>query len=206
MTVSGVGTGLAPATVLSLLKANSTSSASGATAPGSDLSALNALLVPSTGSVDSALISSPGQLYSQLQQLQSQNPDQFQQVTSTIAGQLASAAAQAPGGAGSFLETLASQFQSAAQTGDASVLQPPLPGSGVPLTGAYTAQGLVNQTLLSTLAPTTGSGGFDLMGLLGGGSSAPSGVDLAQLFANISQVVSQSVDGLSSTGSATGPS
>ncbi len=71
-----------------------------------------------------ASISGPGQLLSDLQQLQTQNPNAFQQVVSQIAGKLQTAAQQASGPSRTFLSNLAAQFQSVADGGSLSLLQP----------------------------------------------------------------------------------
>lgn len=75
-----------------------------------------------------AQFSKMGQLMSQLQNLESTNPDQAKQVLSNIASQLNSQA-QADGG-NSHLTALANKFSQAASTGDLSVLQPPQSGGG----------------------------------------------------------------------------
>jgi hypothetical protein len=72
----------------------------------------------------SATISGPGQLLSNLQQLQAQNPTNFQQVVSQIASQLQAAAQQAQGPQSDFLSNLAAKFQSVAGGGSLSQLQP----------------------------------------------------------------------------------
>jgi hypothetical protein len=72
----------------------------------------------------SANISGPGQLLSNLQQLQTQNPTQFQQLVSQIANQLQTAAQQAQGPLSSFLSNLSTNFQSVASGGNLSQLQP----------------------------------------------------------------------------------
>ena len=73
----------------------------------------------------SATISGPGQLFSELQQLQAQDPNKFQQVASQIAGQLQSAAQQqGTGNQADFLNKLAGQFNNVANGGDISQLKP----------------------------------------------------------------------------------
>jgi hypothetical protein len=72
----------------------------------------------------SASISGAGQLLSNLEQLQTQDPTQFTQVVSQIASQLQTAAQQAQGTQSEFLSNLAAQFQSVANGGSLSQLQP----------------------------------------------------------------------------------
>ena len=71
-----------------------------------------------------ATISGPGQLLSNLQQLQTQDPTKFQQAVSQIAGQLQTAAQQTQGPQSDFLTKLAAKFQSVANGGSLSQLQP----------------------------------------------------------------------------------
>jgi hypothetical protein len=72
----------------------------------------------------SAAISGPGELLSNLQQLQAQDPTKFQQVVSQIAGQLQTAAQQTQGPLSSFLSNLGASFQNVASGGNLSQLQP----------------------------------------------------------------------------------
>jgi hypothetical protein len=180
MSVSGVGSSLSPAALLNLIENGPTQSNS---ALSGGNSSLGALLTGSSSSGDSVQISGPAQLYSQLQQLQSQNPTSFKQVTSEIASQLQAASAQATGGEAGFLANLASKFQTAANTGSASPLQPSQAGSSLP--GTYNQQGQLDQALLSTLDSSDGSSssdGLNIAQLLGGGSTSSSGLNIAQLF------------------------
>jgi hypothetical protein len=72
----------------------------------------------------STSISGPGQLFSDLQQLQAQNPAAFQQVTSQIATQLQAAAQQTQGPQSDYLSNLAAKFQNISSGGSLSQLQP----------------------------------------------------------------------------------
>src|ERR1700722_19067859 len=73
----------------------------------------------------SATISGQGQLLSQLQQLQTQNPAKFKQGAAQIANQLQAAAQQqASSSQSSFLNHLAGEFQNVANGGNLSQLQP----------------------------------------------------------------------------------
>src|SRR5436305_14679560 len=74
---------------------------------------------------DSSRISPMAQMLSKLQQLQAIDPTKFKQVLSDIAGKLQTLAQQQGQDAGgSWLNKLADRFQTAAQTGDPSSLQP----------------------------------------------------------------------------------
>jgi hypothetical protein len=129
----------------------------------------------------SAQISSAGQLFSQLQQLQAQNPTAFTQVTSQIAQQLQSAAQQqGQTSVGYFLSSLASKFQSVASGGSLSQLLPQSPSTGS--LQAY-SQGGQNQTanLLGRVGPS--------------GISQTGGSSIQHLFASISNEVSQALGG-----------
>ncbi len=75
------------------------------------------------GGGNSADISGIGQLLSALQQLQEQNPSQFNQTVSQISSQLQSAAQQqGQSSQGNAIGILADQFQNVANTGDLSQL------------------------------------------------------------------------------------
>jgi hypothetical protein len=78
-----------------------------------------------SGGAGSAEISRSGQLLSKLQQLQTKDPAKFKQVLSDIAGKLQSLAQQqGQSASGQWLSKLADRFQTAANTGDLSALQP----------------------------------------------------------------------------------
>jgi hypothetical protein len=78
---------------------------------------------------DSATISGPGQLFSELQQLSQQNPTEFKAVASQIASTFQNAASQATGSDAQMLTSLANQFTQAAQSGTLQMPQPPASGS-----------------------------------------------------------------------------
>ena len=78
----------------------------------------------STSSTDSDSISGIGKLLSNLQDLATTDPAKFKQETADIATQLNSAASNTTGDESTFLKGLASQFQQASDTGDASALTP----------------------------------------------------------------------------------
>jgi hypothetical protein len=67
-----------------------------------------------SASQSTASISGPGQLLSNLEQLQTQNPAKFQQVITQIVSQLQAAAQQTQGPTSNFLSHLASKFQATA--------------------------------------------------------------------------------------------
>lgn len=70
-------------------------------------------------------LSNPGQLFSQLQSLSQSDPAKFKQVTAEIASQLKDAASSQTGKQADFLNSLASRFETASQSGKASDLAPP---------------------------------------------------------------------------------
>jgi hypothetical protein len=124
---------------------------------------------------DSADISGPAKLFSQLQQLLSEDPTKLIDLLTKISAQLQAAAEKA--GSSSledFLTDLSSKFSEAATTGDLSSLKPDHPphhGQGI-----YNQQG--NVVPPSNPVPET---------------SSVDGVDLKQLFETISTEVSQTV-------------
>jgi|GEM_PF-5728780 len=134
--------------------------------------------ISSTG--DQANVSGPGKLFSELQQLASQDPTKFKQVASDIASKLKAAAGDSSSTTGSsgnsFLADLASKFETAAQTGDVSSLLPP--SGGPPSTGV--------------------SGGYNQQGQAIP-SSTQSGVDLKSLFNSINQEVSSALSSLNTS-------
>jgi hypothetical protein len=71
-----------------------------------------------------AAISAPGQILSDLQQLQAQNPMKFQQVVGQITSQLQTASQKAQGAQRNILSNLAGQFQNIAAGGSLAQLQP----------------------------------------------------------------------------------
>jgi hypothetical protein len=78
-----------------------------------------------SGPAATASLSTPGQLFGELQQLSQQNPAQFKAVAAQLATTFQNAASQASGPQAQFLTQLANQFTQASQTG---TLQPP-PGA-----------------------------------------------------------------------------
>lgn len=91
---------------------------------------------------DSSRISGMSQLFSQLAALAKDDPEQFKAACSEIAAQLTTAAAEASDEEAEALTRMAEQFSAAAESGDASDLQPPKPPEGAaPPSGAYPAEG-----------------------------------------------------------------
>ena len=130
------------------------------------------------GRVGGARISPAGQLLSQLQQLQAQDPVKFKQVVTDIANQFQAAATQqGQTPQGQFLAQLASQFQNVANGGSLSQLQ--LGHHGHHAHQTYDARGQVAPQI--ALAPAQGT------------SQGPTGTDLRQLFQNIASEVSQAL-------------
>jgi hypothetical protein len=133
----------------------------------------------------SASTSPLGQLLSNLQQLQSQDPTKFQQVVSTISAQLQTAAqqqGQTP--LGTFLSNLASKFQSVASGGSLSQLQPHHRGHGHHHAYAQTQD-----------APTSASAQALLGGASPGFSQTTANASLQQLFTSLATEVSQALAG-----------
>lgn len=74
-------------------------------------------------SQSTASISALGQLFSNLNQLETQNPTQFKQTVAQIATELQTAAQQQTGSSSQFLSQLATNLQEAATTGSLSNIQ-----------------------------------------------------------------------------------
>jgi hypothetical protein len=132
------------------------------------------------GGQSSASISAPGQLLSELQQLQAQDPTKFTQVVGQIASQLQAAAQQAQGGLADFLSNVAQQFQSVANGGSLTQLQGNHHHHRVPATYASGSSGAAQ-----SLAGATPQGT----------ASTASSSSVRQLFASISSEVSQALAG-----------
>jgi hypothetical protein len=146
-------------------------SVQGTSSTGSDSSPTTSSAVGGPGATSS--ISGPGQLLSELQLLQAQDPSKFKDVVSQIANELQTAAQQqGSSGAGQFLSNLAARFQNVANTGDLSQLQPHHGHHGHHGHHSYDRQG----------QPVPASS-----------SSTDSSDPLQQLFANITQQVQQAL-------------
>jgi hypothetical protein len=128
---------------------------------------------------DTAKISRQGQILSQLQQLQTQNPTNFKQVVSEIATQLQTAAQQQGQTAqGQFLAQLASKFQSIARGGSLAQLQGAHHGHHAHQTYTQTGQ----------IAPPSSA-----LSSQNNGNATTSNQSIEQLFASISQEISQAL-------------
>jgi hypothetical protein len=90
----------------------------------------------SVGPAATTQISRQGQLFSQLQQLQTQDPAKFKQVLTDVANQLTTAAQGATGKDQQFLSNLADKFTKAAG-GDLTALQPPSQSASTSAISAY---------------------------------------------------------------------
>ncbi len=78
----------------------------------------------SAAATDTDSVSGIGKLLSNLQDLATSDPAKFKQETGAIAAKLNDAAGNTAGDESSFFKDLASQFQQASDTGDASALAP----------------------------------------------------------------------------------
>jgi hypothetical protein len=133
------------------------------------------------GSQSSATISGPGQLLSNLQQLQAQDPTKFQQVVAQIANQLQSAAQQIQGPQSDFLSNLGAKFQSVSNGGSLTQVQPQQHQHH-----HHHAQQAYSQNSQSQPQGIAGLA-------QSGGSQSSSSSILQQLFTNISSEVSQAL-------------
>ena len=135
-------------------------------------------------SQDASAISSPGQLYSNLQKLQAQDPTTFKTVVAQIASQLQTAAReQGDTAQGLFLSNLAQKFQNVANGGDLSQLTPTSPSNNI-----YAVYALGAEQPSEALA---------LLGLSSTSNSTQT--NLLQLVTSISQEVSGALNGTSAT-------
>jgi len=134
---------------------------------------------PASGSgAGVASISTPGQFFSEMQQLSQTNPSEFKAVAAQVATSFQSAASQASGSQAQFLTNLANQFTQAAQTGS---LQPP---GGTPSVQA--AQGAKG---------AAGNGGGHHHHHHGGGAQASQSSAVAQAFESATTILSQATGG-----------
>jgi len=186
----------------SSLEASGLSQASGVSSSGSPSS-----VPPPPGSqgATTTSISSPGQLFSDLQQLSQQNPTQFQSVAAQLASSFQTAAGQASGPQAQFLTNVANQLTQAAQTGTLSA--PQSAGSATPAQStaqaASTAQTASAAPAQSASSSSQSGGAHHHHHHHHGGSSQSSQVQEA--FQSAISVVSQALQGGSTTGSATTP-
>lgn len=170
-------------TSLSILEQTQTSGVSAPATTATNPTGTSAIQLPGITNTDSAQISGPGQLFSQLQQLQSQDPTKLTQLLTTIAGQLQNAASQSTGNQANFLANLANNFQTAATTGNLSSLLPHHAHHAQQPGGTYNQQGQ-----LATHAVSSSNGASAT-----GDTISSGGVNLGQLFASIAKEVAQAV-------------
>jgi len=83
------------------------------------------------GAAATATISTPGQLFGELQQLSQQDPSKFKAVAAQLATIFQNGASQASGPQAQFLTQLANQFTQASQTGTLQSPQSAQPAAGV---------------------------------------------------------------------------
>jgi HSP90 family molecular chaperone len=114
MTISSTSSTSSDTSILQLLESLLNNN-SNATSTGSSTAATS----------DSAAVSNPGKLFSELEKLSKSNPTEFKKITAEIADQLKTAASNAtdPNQA-SFLTQLANSFETASQSGNFSDLFP----------------------------------------------------------------------------------
>jgi len=111
--------------------------------------------------VDGLDMSKPGEMFSQLQKLQTSDPAKFKQTVSDIADTLEKASKDQTGFGGGMLSDMASKFRDVANGGDLSQVKPPDPfasmGNNDPI-GQYKMQDM-NSSLESLLLGNTQSSG-----------------------------------------------
>jgi hypothetical protein len=202
-TVSGISSGSSSEAILQILEALATQLASGIGSVGSSSSQLS----------DSATVSGPGQLISELESLKSSDPTKFKQLLTNAANQLESAAKQAglSTSQGQFLSSLATKFQDVANGGDISQLFPAAP-SGQAQQAYGSSQSNNIQSLLALLDQnqTPSSSGTSLESLLSSladsqsssassnSSTSSSGrVNVQQILKNVFNTLQQALSSLS---------
>lgn len=162
-----------------------------------------------TSSSGTPSFSSLSQLFSQLQQLATSNPSEFQSVTAQLSSQLSQLASQSSGSDAQFYSALANNFENASRTGDASDLSVPSSSSG---SGTYAITGkmIENSVVASALLGDSGSSSISsLLSMLNpstaGAASQASGNAQSTLQGLLSQDLaeaSSSSSGAQSTSSA----
>jgi hypothetical protein len=101
-----------------------TTSATSSTGVGATATARPSSVPPGMGGAGSTSISTPGQFFSQMQQLSQQNPTEFKSVAAQVAKVFQTAASEASGPQAQVLTNLANQLTQAAQTGTLQSAQP----------------------------------------------------------------------------------
>ncbi len=134
---------------------------------------------PMTGAA-SASISTPGQFFSEMQQLSQQNPTAFKSVAAEVATSFQNAASQASGPQAQLLNKLANQFSQASETGS---LQPPQ--------GGQSPQAVQGSQGVSASQPGGNTGTHHHHHHHGGGGSATDSSQVQQAFQNALNIVNQ---------------
>jgi hypothetical protein len=162
----------------------------GSTAATTTTASPSSIPPPMGGAVGSASISTPGQFFSQMQQLSQSNPTEFKTVAAAVAKSFQTAASQATGSQAQFLTNLANQFTQAAQTGTM-----PSPQGAQSGGQAQGAQG-----------SPSGSFGAHHHHHHGGGGSMSQSSSVQQAFQSAMSILEQATGGTSSSGSSTSTS
>jgi hypothetical protein len=146
-----------------------------------------------------ATISPRGQFFSELQELSQQDPTQFKAVAAQLSTNFQNAASQASGPQAKLLGSLANQFAQAAQTGS---LTPPQGGAQSQPTSPAQATQPTRAADGSTGAPAPHHPHHHHY--RGGGASEGTGQasEVQQAFQNAMNILSQAMQGTSSTGAA----
>ncbi len=142
---------------------------------------------PPMAGAASTSISTPGQFFSEMQQLSQSNPTEFKTVAAAVAKSFQTAASQATGSQAQFLNNLANQFTQAAQTG--TMPSPQGAQSGGQAQGAQGSQ--------------SGSAGGHHHHHHGGGGSMSQSSSVQQAFQSAMSILQQATSGTSSFGSST---
>lgn len=158
----------------------------------SDINAVNtsttsaSSVPPAMAGAETASISTPGQFFSELQQLSQSNPTEFKQVASQLATSFQNAASSATGADAKRLTALANSLSQASQTG---TLQPPQPPPGAAAAGQAGSAG--------------GSGGahhhHHHHGGGGGGGGGGQSSAMNQAFTDAMSILTQSLSSSSSS-------
>ena len=96
---------------------------------------------PAMGGAATAAISTPGQFFSEMQQLSQQNPAEFKAVAAQVATSFQNAASQTSGPQAQVLNNLANQLNQAAQTGSLQAPQGPQVAQATSGAGSAESQG-----------------------------------------------------------------
>lgn len=146
-------------------------------------SARQSSIPPAMGAAATATISTPGQFFSEMQQLSQQNPTEFKAVAAQVATSFQNAASQASGPQAQALTKLANLFSQASQTGTLQPAQAAQTGAVGQVSGAAGSQGAHHHHHRH--------GG----GMSGDGQSSA----MNQAFQNAMSILTQAVQGTSTT-------